>query len=265
MSEKKGSPALAGALSGACQVIAEHPLDLIKIRMQSRLAAFVHIPGPLAMLRHTVSSEGAAALFQGLSPRLATYSAVKLSLFSLYESWKPHCNGSPALAGGLAGACNTVVSCPQDVLKSRLQVLQLTQSARSGALLSVARAMLRQSGPLAFYRGWQVLLLRDCLGYCALFSVFHGTALQQQPSWLRGGCAGVAFYMLTLPLDRAKTIVMTDHLRSPSPWLALRDVLHNEGGFGLYRGCAATLLRTFIGQAVGLSVYSRIATMPNLT
>ena len=89
------APALAGAASGAAQVLAEHPLDSLKVRLQSRLAAFNSIGGPIAMLRHTLSAEGAAALFQGLSPRLLTYSVVKLSLFSLYERWLPVCGGSP--------------------------------------------------------------------------------------------------------------------------------------------------------------------------
>ena len=97
------APALAGAVSGAAQVLAEHPLDSLKVRLQSRLTAFTGVGGPLAMLRHTLRMEGAAALYQGLSPRLLTYSFVKLSLFSLYESWLPVCGGSPLLAGGLVG------------------------------------------------------------------------------------------------------------------------------------------------------------------
>lgn len=95
------APAVAGAVSGAAQVLAEHPLDSLKVRLQSRLRAFTVVGGgPLAMLRHTLRAEGAAALYQGLGPRLLTNSLVKLSLFSLYEQWLPLCGGSPLLAGG---------------------------------------------------------------------------------------------------------------------------------------------------------------------
>ena len=104
------APAVAGAASGAAQVLAEHPLDSLKVRLQSRLAAFTRVGGgPLAMLQHTLRVEGAAALYQGLSPRLLTNSLVKLSLFTLYEQWLPLCGGSPLIAGGLAGACSSLV------------------------------------------------------------------------------------------------------------------------------------------------------------
>ena len=56
------------------------------------------------MLHHTIHHEGASALLQGLTPRLLSYSLVKLSLFSLYERAKPHCGDSAAAAGALAGA-----------------------------------------------------------------------------------------------------------------------------------------------------------------
>lgn len=52
--------------------------------------------------------------------QLLTYSAVKFSLFSLYEQFRSIL-GSPFLAGGMAGALNAVVSCPQDLLKSQVR------------------------------------------------------------------------------------------------------------------------------------------------
>ena len=256
------APALAGAASGAAQVLAEHPLDSLKVRLQSRLAAFNSIGGPIAMLRHTVSAEGAAALFQGLSPRLLTYSVVKLSLFSLYERWLPVCGGSPLAAGALAGACNTLVSCPQDVLKSRLQVLRFTEGQRCPSPAALAQQLVRAHGPLVFYRGWGALVVRDTFGYGLLFSVYSSERLRRRlPPWVVGGMSGLAFYLSTLPLDRAKTVLMTQDLARPahaSGWGAARAVVEAEGWLGLYRGCSVTLLRTFVGQAVGLTVYSSV-------
>ena len=82
------------------------------------------------------------------------------------------------------------------------------------------------------------------------------------------------WHRLTLPVDRAKTVLMT--MRSPPPemappraaplwretfarvsgWRAARGVVLAEGWRGLYRGGSVTLLRTFVGQAVALTVYS---------
>ena len=177
------APALAGAASGAAQVLAEHPLDSVKVRprsntrtttdthttvthasiegrpvaavavlptqvrLQTRLAAFTAVGGgPLAMLRHTLRAEGAGALYQGLSPRLLTNGLVKLSLFSLYERWLPLCGGSPMLAGGLAGACNSLLSCPQDVLKSKLQARSSSSSSSSSSSRSTSSAQETAAG-----------------------------------------------------------------------------------------------------------------------
>eukprot|EP00966_Prymnesium_polylepis_P192614 4464512-Prymnesium_polylepis.1 len=259
------NPALAGALAGACQVLAEHPLDSIKVRMQSRLAHFVAVQGgPLPMLQHTLRHEGAAALLQGLTPRLLSYSIVKLSLFSLYERAKPLCGGSPAVAGAMAGAANTLVSCPQDMLKSQLQVRVL--AGERVWPLQHAVALTRAHGAGVFYRGLAPLVVRDTFGYACLFSVFAwgGREAERVPAWLSSGLAGVAFYLTTLPIDRVKTVLMTQPVDRPAYSNALdawREVTGREGFLGLYRGCSVTLLRTFVGQAVALSVYARASTL----
>ena len=73
----KASAACAGLASGVSQVLAEHPLDTIKIRLQSRALAFDVLEGPRAVASKALSEEGVSALFRGLVPRLLTYAPVK--------------------------------------------------------------------------------------------------------------------------------------------------------------------------------------------
>ena len=47
--QKKTSAALAGLASGAAQVLAEQPLDTIKIRLQSRALVFDAFAGPASV------------------------------------------------------------------------------------------------------------------------------------------------------------------------------------------------------------------------
>jgi solute carrier family 25 carnitine/acylcarnitine transporter 20/29 len=81
----KASAAWAGLASGAAQVLAEHPLDTIKIRLQSRALAFDVLEGPRAVASKALSEEGVSALFRGLVPRLLTYAPVKSTLFAQYD------------------------------------------------------------------------------------------------------------------------------------------------------------------------------------
>ena len=269
--------AIAGALSGFAQVLAEQPFDTIKVRLQSRALSFDVYSGPLSLARATWSKEGARAFFQGVTPRLATYSLVKASLFSLFEHFYT-LTGSATVAGGIAGGMNTLLSCPADVLKSRLQVQVATKGPYRGPL-GTAQHLLRAHGPRGLFTGWSALVARDVPGYALLYTIYmHGRAsptLSWVPTWAIGGTSGVGFYMLTLPIDRAKTVLMTQALGEKLPVAkgagrngaasglprslsaALGAIVRDEGVMGLYRGCVPTLARTFVGQAVALTAYER--------
>ena len=242
----KATAAVAGLASGVAQVLAEHPLDTIKIRLQSRALAFDVLAGPRAVAAKALSEEGVSALFRGLVPRLLTYAPVKSALFAQYDFY-----GGTPWAGALAGGCNTLLSCPVDALKSRVQTRQDTLK-----WTEVMRQMYREGGLTAFYRGWLPLFCRDVPGYFLLFGVYeHGRELPQP---LVGAAAGVAFYGTTLPIDRVKTVMMTQSIINPrfaSPVDCARDIYLHQGVRGFYRASLPTLLRTACGQAVALTVY----------
>jgi hypothetical protein len=113
-------------------------------------------------MKHIVAEEGAKALLQGLVPRLATCGIVKLSLFTLYEKLD-HITNNPALAGSCAGICNTLVSCPPDVVKCRLQMQDRRTLGHTGGFTANAINQVRQlaskRGLPGLYLGWRALLV----------------------------------------------------------------------------------------------------------
>lgn len=247
-----------GALSGFAQVLAEQPFDTIKVRLQSRALTFDAFGGPAALARTTWRNEGARAFFQGVTPRLATYSGVKASLFYLFERLRA--DFPVPVAGAVAGGLNTALSCPQDVLKSRLQVQVASPGLAYLGPVATARDLLRRRGVAAFYAGWRPLVCRDVPGYAILYTVFVRGRDAGAPPWLCGGLSGVAFYLSTLPVDRVKTVMMTQPLDAPtfrSASGAAAELWRAHGAAGFYRGCAPTLARTACGQAVALTVYDR--------
>jgi len=72
------------------------------------------------------------------------------------------------LAGGLAGCVCWTVSYPQDVIKSRLQLqplgrLPIYQTSRfipDGGFFSCMRAIIREEGKMALWKGYTPCLLR---------------------------------------------------------------------------------------------------------
>ena len=220
-------------LNYSCKVLAEHPLDTIKIRMQSQDASLARLRNPLQVFKHVTKHEGFSTLFQGLIPRLATYGLVKLSLFTLYEKFFTITQNA-ALAGSCAGMCNTLVSCPPDLIKCRLQMQNrqlLGRNSRSLAIFNHARELWSFKRSISgLYVGWRALLvsqffvscrscpqvslqskqIRDLFGYAALFWIYDtGRRSGTLPMWAVGGLAGVSFYLTSLPADRVKTILMT--------------------------------------------------------
>ena len=85
------------------------------------------------------------------------------------------------------------------------------------------------------------------------------------PGWILGGVSGTCFYAATLPIDRIKVLMQTQPGgRARSLRDCVDDVLfRRRGGAGagvaaFYRGVGPTLARTFVGQAVALSVYDAV-------
>lgn len=254
----------AGLLSGISQVMAEQPLDMLKTRLQS--SRFTQATGAVSLALATIRQEGARAMLLGITPRLLTYPLVKLSLFSLYEHFYARFQ-STAAAGACAGALNAAISCPADVIKSQLQVTTLKSTGRPQSGASLARAaieLVRSQGPLVLYRGIAPLVVRDAIGYSILYTVyFRGQEWRRQnelamaaPGWLLGGLAGTCFYGATLPIDRIKVMMQTQPggvSRSLAECAA--DVMRGKALSAFYRGAGPTFARTFVGQAVALTVY----------
>lgn len=68
-----GSEFLAGGFGGMAGVMAGHPLDTVRIRLQQpRLASAVTPTSATGLIKHIVSTEGPMALFKGMASPLAT-------------------------------------------------------------------------------------------------------------------------------------------------------------------------------------------------
>ena len=224
---------MAGWFAGAVQVVAEQPFDVVKVRLQSRAISFVAEPGALSLARSTFLREGAGAFLQGITPRLLTYSAVKASLFALYERLRAAGAGPPWCAGALAGALNRssrAQGVPSRSCRCRrarrvprppsprarcspppAACAPLPAGRRSSAHTRHAGARARAAragrvrggaarGPARVTRVISThLLARSLVRRYGLFSVFHHGPERAAGSADVGigGCAGVTFYLST--------------------------------------------------------------------
>lgn len=68
-----GTEFLAGGMGGMAGVMAGHPLDTVRIRLQQpRIVASTAPTTATGLIKHIVSTEGPMALFKGMATPLAT-------------------------------------------------------------------------------------------------------------------------------------------------------------------------------------------------
>lgn len=185
----------AGAAAGAVSKTLTFPLDLMSNRaMVPAGKAFYNNSGLLARMRLTAAAEGGAqALFRGLGISVAgiiPYAGVNYGLYdSLKGAWLTSVIKDPDAPIGAGGslACGVVagwgamfVSYPLEVLRRRVQLECLggcaagpggAASATTGA---VARAMWREGGLQAFYRGIRVASAKIVPMAAVSFVAFEG-------------------------------------------------------------------------------------------
>lgn len=99
---------LAGAAAGSVAALATTPLDVVKTRQQLAAGSGAAAEGVLSVVR----SEGAAALFAGVVPRVARVAPANAIMISTYELGKRTLAPLRELAQSRAEECADDWHCP---------------------------------------------------------------------------------------------------------------------------------------------------------
>ncbi|KAI8473234.1 MAG: mitochondrial carrier domain-containing protein [Monoraphidium minutum] len=167
------------AVGGMAGVVAGQPLDTLRIRLQQRGCKATSV---LGVWRGMAGAEGARGLFRGLSYPLYTTALQNAVTFQSQRAGERALTAADAprgllttcAAGMFAGAVQTLISSPVELLKIRQQL----QRARPGAPgyvgpLGTLRNVVAQEGAAGLFRGFGVTLLRDIPSYGLYFVVYE--------------------------------------------------------------------------------------------
>lgn len=170
-----------------------------------------------------------------------------------------------AFAGGCAGFVSSIVTCPLDVIKTRLQAQAHAHPAdgRDSSARSVAHLVQRiwhDDGIRGFYRGLAPTLIGYLPTWAIYFCVYDTCKRNLGPAINRSGerefgvhilsalLAGSFSTLSTSPLWVVKTRFMLqsskspEHMRYRTTWEAFRLIYRTEGLRGFYRGIVPSLL-----------------------
>ncbi|KAH1016005.1 mitochondrial dicarboxylate carrier [Dendroctonus ponderosae] len=255
--EKRVARWYFGGLSSAFAACCTHPLDLLKVHLQTQQEAKLTL---VKMAKNVVKTQGVLALYNGLSASLLRQLTYSTTRFGIYEAvkqkYQPDTFASKvALAAG-AGACGGFIGTPGDMVNVRMQNdIKLPKEKRrnykhaldglvrvyqeegvrrlfSGASTATSRAIFMTIGQLSFYDQIKLLLLK---------SDYFGDTLTTH--FLSSLCAGAIATSLTQPLDVLKTRAMS---AKPGEFSSVGAIiLHTAklGPMGFFKGYVPAFVR----------------------
>uniref|UniRef100_A0A3P8S7R6 Mitochondrial dicarboxylate carrier n=1 Tax=Amphiprion percula TaxID=161767 RepID=A0A3P8S7R6_AMPPE len=253
MTENRISRWYFGGLSSSAAACLTHPLDLIKVHLQTQQEVRVRMIG---MTVNVVRREGYLALYSGLSASLCRQMTYSLSRFGIYETVRDKVNRKnkglmpfyqKVLLGAFGGMwCNTSAQMQNDVklpVKLRRNYAHVfdgllrvwkeegIRKLFSGATMASTRGALVSVGQLSCYDQSKQLVLAT--GYLTDNILTHFLA-----SVIAGGCATI----LCQPLDVVKTRLMNSKVEYRSVFHCLTETA-KLGPKAFYKGLVPAAIR----------------------
>ncbi|TPX37983.1 hypothetical protein SmJEL517_g00406 [Synchytrium microbalum] len=256
---------VAGCIGGGAGVLSGHPLDTVKVRLQTEPKKYKNT---LFTLRTIIREEKAIGLFKGMSSPLLGAGVINAVLFGVYGTSLRAMSSTPThphlshifWAGCISGFVNSFISCPMELVKIRLQN-QVDKISYAGPLDCI-KQIWKAEGMRGFYRGMGSTLWRETPSYGVYFASYEfmvrmagadGPGISVVPLLMSGGIAGVLAWFVTYPFDRLKTLEQSSPTGSmPRPKSMMdgfRGIIKQEGVRGLFAGFAPTAIRGFVTNA----------------
>ncbi|XP_055827692.1 mitochondrial arginine transporter BAC2 [Solanum dulcamara] len=273
-----GKEFVAGGFGGIAGLISGYPLDSIRVRQQNSKSG-----SAFNVFRHVVSKEGPLSLYRGMAAPLASVTFQNAMVFQIYAtlsrtfdrsipSSDPPSYKGVALGGTAAGAIQSLIMSPVELVKIQLQLQSKTnQATRLKGPIDVTRRIFRQEGLRGIYRGLTITVLRDAHSHGLYFWVYEYTKEQLHPGCrkngqesyqtmlIAGGLAGAVSWISCYPLDVVKTRLQAQSESKSAKYCSIvdcfRQSVRNEGHGVLWRGLGTTVGRAFLANGAIFTAY----------
>jgi len=271
----------AGSVGGILQCLSGHPLDTVKVRLQTQPTTVpLKYNGAMDCIKKTIAEEGMLGLYKGVQSPLIGVALMNSALFFSYGQAQSLIRKDPNqeltipqlyMCGTVVGIAVTFVESPVDLFKSQMQVQyeagkggQLTQKYAN--FTDCAKTIIKNHGIRGMYQGLGSTFLRDIPGNAIYFGVYEsvrrafakGEKVDTLPGWkvlMAGGISGTAYWICAFPFDVVKSSIQAD---SPAPsqrrYHGIIDTfkkVHAADGFrGFWKGFTPCIIRSFPANAV---------------
>ncbi|XP_072302431.1 solute carrier family 25 member 15b [Eucyclogobius newberryi] len=265
----------AGAIGGAACVFSGQPLDTAKVKMQTfptMYRGFVHC------IVSTYKQVGMRGLYQGTTPALMANIAENSVLFMSYGFCQQVIRFAAGLsndtvlsdmqkacAGSVASIFSSMVLCPTELVKCRLQAMYEMEASgkiakSQNTVWSVVKTIMKNEGFVGFFNGLTTTIAREVPGYFCFFGAYElcRTTFAEHmkcdkddigvlPIVFSGGVGGGCLWLVVYPMDCVKSRIQVMSMTSKQDgfFKTLMTIARTEGVRALYSGLTPTMVRTF--------------------
>uniref|UniRef100_A0A3P8QR75 Solute carrier family 25 member 20 n=1 Tax=Astatotilapia calliptera TaxID=8154 RepID=A0A3P8QR75_ASTCA len=263
----------AGGFGGVCLVFAGHPLDTIKVRLQTqpkpKPGESLLYAGTIDCFKKTLAKEGIKGLYKGMAAPIIGVTPMFAVCFFGFGLGKKLQQRTPDdiltypqlfAAGMLSGVFTTAIMAPGERIKCLLQIQASTGEVKYAGPMDCVKQLYRESGIRGVYKGTALTLMRAFAAVCLykisehwdLYSCLRSHNELSIPSVLfAGGMAGICNWAVAIPPDVLKSRFQTaPEGKYPNGFRdVLRELIREEGVASLYKGFNAVMLRAFPANA----------------
>ena len=269
---------LSGGFGGICLVFAGHPLDLIKVKLQTGDA----YKSTLDAFKNIARTEGLRGLYRGMTAPLIGITpifavnfwgyAVGKQIVSYDQPGKELSLGRYAIAGGLSAIPMVGLMAPFERIKVVMQVQK--DGSQLNSPWRVVKHLFKEGGVRSIFRGSFATLMRDVPGSMAYFSTYEGIKralsakgeLNPVAVVCAGGMAGIANWIFAIPADVIKSRLQSAPKGTyTSTAHCFRHLVQTEGYSALFKGLQPAIIRAFpanaacfLGVEISLSIMNKL-------
>mmetsp|Transcript_38485 Transcript_38485/g.94665 ORF Transcript_38485/g.94665 Transcript_38485/m.94665 type:complete len:302 (+) Transcript_38485:103-1008(+) len=276
---------LAGGAGGICLVLVGHPLDTVKVRIQTQEIIAGQKPqysGMVDCVKQIIAKEGPTGLYKGMAAPLAGVAPMYALCFLGYGVGKKIFCDDDAFDNlklfqiGMAGATSAIFTTPILGPGERLKcVLQIQNNpgykgVKYNGYKELVSGLYKEGGVMGICRGSGATLVRDGVASFFYFSTYELLKKwwtppgEQSPgallTFMAGGFAGMANWAAMLPIDTVKSKYQVAPQGKYSGVMQVaKEIMKVDGVRGFYKGLAPVMVRAFPANAACFLGYEAAA------
>ncbi|XP_024293546.1 mitochondrial basic amino acids transporter isoform X1 [Oncorhynchus tshawytscha] len=257
----------AGCIGGAAGVLVGHPFDTVKVRLQVQSVDRPLYRGTYHCFQSIVRQESMTGLYKGIGSPMMGLTFINAIVFGVQgNAMRRLGHDTPLnqfLAGASAGALQSVICCPMELAKTRMQLQGLGERKSKQKLyknsLDCLVRIYRKEGFRGINRGMVTTLVRETPGFGIYFLTYDvlTRSLGCEPDdpymilklLFAGGMSGITSWISTYPVDVIKSRLQADGVGGHNKYSGIADCvrqsLKREGWRVFTHGLTSTLLRAF--------------------